>query len=176
MDQGGGQAVRKQRTRSHIIAEMSANYFERYALRCGYAVQRIEHDYGIDLLLHTFDENGRIENDSVKIQLKATDQLRLLQDQETIAFSIETADLDHWLREPMPVILVVYDVQADLAYWLYVQAYFAQRSERGLATMGNTTVVHLRKADVLNEHAIREFARYKQNVLSRMAEVIHERE
>jgi hypothetical protein len=168
--------LRKQRVRSHIIAEMSANHFERYALICGYAVQRIEHDYGIDLLLHTFDENGQIENDTVKIQLKATDQLRVLKDQETIAFPIETTDLHYWLSEPMPVILILYDAQTDVAYWLYVQAYFAKQPQRNREAMGETTIVHLRRTDVLNEVAIREFARYKQKRLSRMMEEIHDGE
>ena len=45
--------MRKRRTRSHIIADFSANFVEKQALICGYSVERIIHDYGVDLLLYT---------------------------------------------------------------------------------------------------------------------------
>ena len=70
---------KKRRTRQHIIAELSVNYVERYALQCGFSVERVEHDYGIDLVLFTYDANGEIENGQVYLQLKATDNLRVAQ-------------------------------------------------------------------------------------------------
>ena len=92
---------KKRRTRQHVIAELSANHVERYALLCGYSVERVEHDYGIDLILFTYDDNGEIENGQIFIQLKATDSLRVLGDQETISFSVERSDLE--LRVPNAV-------------------------------------------------------------------------
>ena len=80
--------MRKRRTRNHIIADLSANHVERHALLCGYSVERMAHDYGVDLLLYTFNADGEIENDTVKIQLKATDNLTMLQDGERIPFPI----------------------------------------------------------------------------------------
>jgi hypothetical protein len=43
-------ARRKVRTREHIIADLAINHVERQVLLCGYSVERIEHDYGIDLV------------------------------------------------------------------------------------------------------------------------------
>ena len=101
--------MRKRRTRSHIIADLSANHFERHALLCGYAVERTRHGYGVDLLLFTYNAEGEYENESVKVQLKATDNLPILRNGQTVAFPILRADLEHWLSEWLPFILVLYD-------------------------------------------------------------------
>jgi hypothetical protein len=49
---------RKQRTRQHIIADLSSNFVERFALLCGYSVERFFSDYGLDLTVLTYDETG----------------------------------------------------------------------------------------------------------------------
>ena len=112
--------ARKQRTRQHVIADLSINYVERQALLAGYAVDRVQHDYGIDLSVSTYDAAGAIENGFLLVQVKATDHLSLLADQQTIALRVERADLDWWLGGPLPVIVVLYDAQADVAYCLDV--------------------------------------------------------
>lgn len=157
--------MRKRRTRSHIIADLSANYVERQALLCGYSVERIVHDYGVDLLLYTYTEEGEFENESVKIQLKATDSLPLLKDEQTIAFPVLRADLEYWLEEWLPVILIVYDALADRAYWLYVQAYFQQQPNFDLALTGETVTLYLNRSNGVEPEAMRRFARFKMDVL-----------
>ena len=67
---------RKRRTREHIIADLAVNHVERAVLRCGYTVERHWHDYGFDLLLYTYNNNGEYENGDVRIQVKATDHLK----------------------------------------------------------------------------------------------------
>jgi hypothetical protein len=159
---------KKKRVRQHIIADLSANYVERYVLRCGFSCERIQHDYGIDLVLFTYDDNGEIEPGQIYIQLKATDTLNVLRDQQTIAFPIKRADLALWLDEPMPYILVLYDAQAEVAYWLYVQAYFARLPDFSLAQTGDIAMVHLQKANLVTDEAIRRFARYKNDILRQL--------
>jgi hypothetical protein len=68
---------RKCRTRAHVIADLSVNHVERCVLRCGWTVQRFSPDYGLDLLMTTFNQRGEIENGDVRIQIKATDALSL---------------------------------------------------------------------------------------------------
>lgn len=43
--------ARTRRTREHIIADLSMNHVERLIFRCGYSAERIEHDYGTDLVI-----------------------------------------------------------------------------------------------------------------------------
>lgn len=158
---------RKIRTRGHVIADLSANHVERHALLCGFSVERIVHDYGIDLTLLTYARNGEVENGQVLLQLKATDKLNVRAGQQSISFLVARADLALWLDEPMPVILVVYDARADVAYWLYVQADFEQRGV-DLGMLGNKVTVRLPTANVLNQEAMYQFARYKEHVLAQV--------
>ncbi len=113
---------RKKRTREHIIADISVNYVEHFIVTTGFSVERVEKDYGYDLVLFTYDSEGEIENGQIYLQLKATDHIQKTNDK--IALSISTKDLNLWLEEPMPVILILYDAIQKEAYWLYIQAYF----------------------------------------------------
>lgn len=163
--------VKKKRPRQHIIADLSVNHVERYVLLCGYSAERIEHDYGVDLVIFTYDANGEIENGQIYVQLKATDHLSRLAD-STISFPLKRSDLELWLQEPMPWILIVYDVQADLAYWLYIQAFFEAQIEFDLSRVGDIVTVHLPASNIVDQEAIRQFARYKENILTQIQGVI----
>lgn len=107
--------------REHVLADVSVNYVERFIFRCGFSSEKVEHDYGTDLIMFTFDVNGELENGHVQIQVKATDKPRYHSDGQTIACPVETAHLWSWAGEPWPVILVRYDASMDQGFWLYVQ-------------------------------------------------------
>src|SRR5262249_15177315 len=90
---------RKRRTREHIIADLSVHHVEGHVLRCGWVIERTAHDYGIDLLLITFDRAGEVEEDRVLLQLKASDRLRVRAGQETFSFRVGRRELVHWLAK-----------------------------------------------------------------------------
>jgi hypothetical protein len=165
---------RKRRTREHIIADLSVNYVERQALLCGYIVDRIVRDYGIDLEVTTFTRKGEIEEGKVLVQLKASDRLRLQPGQETFSFRIERSDLILWLAQPMPMILIVYDARKTAAYWLYIQSYFRKRSGFNLFAAGKTITVQFSTANIVNPAAMRKFARFRDRVLEQINEVTHD--
>lgn len=167
-------AKRKRRTREHIIADLSVNFAERQALLCGHSVERTMHDYGIDLRLYTYDSNGEVENGEIQMQLKATDNLVLVDQGLSIAFRIESADLETWLCEPMPVILIVYDAQNDKAYWLYVQAYFEGQVGFDAQNKPNQITVHLPVTHVVDQEAIKSFVRFRDRVLTQIrGHIVH---
>jgi hypothetical protein len=89
-----------------------------------------------------------------------------------VLFRVEGADVNHWMAETYPVILTVYDAQADVAYWLYLQAHFAAGQAR-LGT-GNTVTVRISAANILDEVAIRRFAAAKVAIQKQLKEVPHE--
>jgi hypothetical protein len=68
-------------------------------------------------------------------------------------------DLLFWLNEAIPIILVVYDAAADRAYWLHVQEYF--RSRQWTTRTGATVTVPIPVQNVLDEAAVRRFARFR---------------
>jgi len=100
---------RKQRTRAHVIADLSANHVEKFALSCGFAVERLRQDYGVDLAIFTFDSRGFRENGVLWLQLKATDHLKTTRDGKMVLVRLDRRDVLAWIAEAYPVILVVYD-------------------------------------------------------------------
>jgi hypothetical protein len=87
------QAYRKRRTREHVIADLSVNHVERHILQCGWTVQRFSPDYGLDLLMNTFNRRGEIENGDVRFQIKATETLKLVSGGNAIAVRLEWRDM-----------------------------------------------------------------------------------
>ena len=73
---------RKQRTRQHVIADQSVNLVEGFIIDEGHTAQRVEKDYGYDLLLFTFDEQGYAEPGLVCLQLN---QILILRDGISLA-------------------------------------------------------------------------------------------
>lgn len=161
----------KLRTRAHVIADLSVNHVERLILRQGHAVQRVEKDYGYDLQMFTF-ENGAFENGYVYMQLKATDQLNVLQDGTTISFTLNRADINLWRHEIMPVFLVIWDAPQETGYWLYMQAYLKHSQVSSLPPGQATLTVRLPRANVLDEAVIERFRQYKNEIQRGLEEVV----
>jgi hypothetical protein len=145
------------RTREHVIADLAVNHTERQALLCGFTVERIRADYGIDLLLFSFDSNGEVENGYVSIQVKATESLDWLASEPAAAFRIGRKDLVGWLRQSLPVILVAYDAKEDRAYWVHVQGYFAAQPGFNVFSAAQTITVRVPRQNVLDPAAVRQF-------------------
>jgi hypothetical protein len=153
--------MRKRRTREHVIADLSVNHVERFILHCCWTVERKRYDYGVDLLMDTYNANGEVENGRVAFQLKATDTLKRSADGKAILLGLEWRDLLFWLNELIPVILVLYDAQEDRAFWLYVQDYFRRQGWAKRAGRTTTVTVRIPRDNLLVEAAVRQFARYR---------------
>jgi hypothetical protein len=121
---------RKQRTRQHVIASQSANFIERFIIDAGHTAQRVEKDYGYDLLVSTFDEQGYLEPGLIYIQLKASDAPESTSSGVEYVFDLAIEDYNLWIEEPMPVLLVLFDAQKRRAFWLYMQRYFGPDPSR----------------------------------------------
>ncbi len=93
---------KKRRSREHIIADLAVNHVERFVFLCGYSAERVEYDYGYDLIIFTYDSQSEIENGQIYLQLKARNYLRIVKDKSAIAFSVYRSYLELWLLEPMP--------------------------------------------------------------------------
>lgn len=137
-------------------------------LRCGYVVHRESPDYGIDLRIVTFYEEGFVEGESVAIQLKASDtasQYELLQD-EVLSFPVETKDYQLWARETiMPVFLVLYDAILEEGYWLDIHEW----DRAHLPTLTQETVrVHIPRHQILDIQTIKFMRRRKHQLIDRV--------
>src|SRR5207245_1132038 len=100
-------------------------------------------------------------------------RLRIRLGQASFSWRVERRDLAVWLRQPMPVILVVYDARKDTAYWLYVQRYFQRLRGFNLFAAGESVTVCMPVAHLVNTNAMRKFARFRARVVKQMGEIIH---
>jgi hypothetical protein len=143
---------RKRRTRQHVIADQSINYVERFVIDEGHTVQRQNSDYGYDLVLFTYDEQGYVEPDFLSIQIKASESLKTVG--TNYVFDVDIRDYNLWMWEMMPVILILFDASRRRAYWLAVQSYFGE-DLTCLPKKGAKTVrVYVPKQRVVNHRAI----------------------
>jgi hypothetical protein len=123
-------------------------------------------DYGIDLYMETYNDRGEIENEGVWFQLKATDKLVVIGKTQAISVRMEWRDLLFWLNERMPGILVVYDAMQDRAWWLHLQETLRTMGQRGRPRVAHTVTPRISLSNVLDEAAIRRFARLRDAALS----------
>jgi hypothetical protein len=163
--------LRKRRTREHVIADLSVNHVERHVLLCGFSVERIRLDYGIDLMVQTYNRVGEVENGRIFCQLKATNRIRISRDGRSVLCRVDKADLRYWLGELMPVILVQYDVKRNVAYWVHVQAHLTTWRDLGRAS--TRTTLALPRANILDQKAVRAMARKKNEIVNLMREGSH---
>src|SRR5882672_10854813 len=139
---------RKQRTREHVIADQSVNHVERFIIDEGHTAQELERDYGYDLLLFTYDEQGYVEPDFVSLQLKAAESLQAVG--SGYAFDVDIRDYNLWMRERMPVILILFDASRRRAYWLAVQHYFREDEGRKPKKGAKSVRVRVPKRQMVN--------------------------
>lgn len=119
---------RERRTRQHVIADLSVNHVEGFILDAGHAVQRMGSDYGHDVVVITFDDQGYVEPGLIYLQLKASESLS--RSGTSYAFDLDIRDYNLWEMEQFPVILILFDALKRGAYWLHVQDYFATNQFR----------------------------------------------
>jgi hypothetical protein len=143
---------RKQRTRQHVIADQSVNYLERFIIDEGHTAQRLEKDYGYDLLLFTFDEQGYAEPGLVCLQLKAAETLQAVA--SGFIFDVDIRHYNLWMGERAPVVLILFDASRRRAYWLDFQRYFRDDVIRQPKKDAKTVRVSVPKRQVVNRRAI----------------------
>lgn len=157
---------RPRRTRQHVIASLSRNFVERFILEKGHTADRRIDDYGYDLFVETYDEDGYVENGEIRVQLKATDRLRDLKRGDTLRLDIDVRHYGLWTNELMPVFLILYDALEKQAYWIDVQRYFADAS-REPKKGAKTLRIHIPIANRFAEDTVEHMRRRKSEVLTR---------
>jgi hypothetical protein len=151
---------RKQRTREHIIADLSMNHVERLILEQGHVMERIGSDYGYDLLMMTFDEQGYSEPDYIRLQLKATESLNS-EGNDYYVHDLDIRDYNLWMQEWFPVFLVLYDASRRTACWLFIQHYFELKPQRTPRSGAKTVRVRVPASQKLTGKAIAQMRTWK---------------
>jgi Domain of unknown function (DUF4365) len=158
------QNPRKQRTRQHIIADLSIHHVEGFILEAGHTVLRVGSDYGYDMVMFTFDEEGYVEPGSVSIQLKAAEMLQ--QVGSDYVFDLDIRDYHLWIEEKMPVILILYYATRKRAYWLAIKQYFSEDNARRPKKGTKTVRVRVPTRQIISRRAIAKMRDLKRKMLS----------
>lgn len=124
------------RTREHVIEEKSHQYV-RQILPTEWIIESGQEDYGIDLVAEIVF-NEAVTGAHFLIQLKGTDKL-IIRNDSYIAHSCKTSTLRYFLERSELVIYLVYDAQAHLGYWIWIQDYL-RGLRSGWQNQGSLTV------------------------------------
>ena len=148
--------MKKLRTRQHIIEALGLNYVEKQVLLSGNALKRNQdYDYGYDGMINTFDEIGQIDNLTFMIQLKSTDFIEYSTPKMGFTVDLSKRDLELWLKSNVPVLLILYDAQGDVAYFVELQTYFNE-NRLLLKNIRKFVRIFLPQESVFNKSAVQE--------------------
>ncbi len=143
---------RKRRPWQHVIADLSIHHVEGFILEEGHTAQRLGSDYGYDLFMCTFDEQGYAESGMVFFQMKAAESLQAIGPE--YVFDLDIRDYHLWMNEKMPVILILFDATRRRAYWLPIQQYFRDDLTRQPKKGSKTVRVRVPQRSSVNRRAI----------------------
>jgi hypothetical protein len=143
---------RKQRTRQHVIADLSVHHVQGYVLEEGHTAQKLDSDYGYDLALATYDPDGYIEPDVSFLQLKGAETWP--GSEAGYPFDLDIRDYNLWIEERVPVFLVLYDATLRQAYWLHIQGYFLEDTARQPRRGAKTVRVYVPAPNLVNRQAV----------------------
>jgi hypothetical protein len=158
-------APRKQRTRQHVIADLSINYVERIILEAGHTTLRVTPDYGYDLVLFTYDERGFAEPGFVYVQVKASETLEA--SNVDYIFDLDIRDYNLWRLEEVPVILILFAASRRRAYWLWVQNYFSKDAFRQPKKGAKSVRLRVPQRQPVTRKAVAIWRDLKQQALQR---------
>jgi hypothetical protein len=153
---------RKQRTRQHVIADLSVHHVEGFILEGGHTAQRLGSDYGYDLIVRTFDGRGYIEPGAIYFQFKAMETLA--ESGQDYVYDVDIRDYNLWTREEPPVILILFDATRKRAFWLPIQRYFREDVSRQPLKGTKTVRVRVPKRSRVSRRAITGMCDLKRNM------------
>lgn len=93
------------------------------AILSQFVVNDLENDFGLDLevaLTKSGEERQTVQPQNFYIQLKSSHDYG---SKDTIAEDVETDDLEYWINQPVPVVLVAYSESTDELYWTVIQSH-----------------------------------------------------
>jgi hypothetical protein len=108
---------------------LTLGYVEYVIARAGYtSVQApLGGDYGVDLYMFSYDQQGYAESGQVRIQVRSAESFDRLADGKTVVARVDRKHLNSWLAEAPPVALVLYEASTDSTAWIEVHAASAVR-------------------------------------------------
>ncbi|SDT08095.1 protein of unknown function [Paenibacillaceae bacterium GAS479] len=115
---------RSQLDKKQIYEYESSTFVEKIIIRNGWKFRDQEKDNDIDGEIEVFSEEGETTAKIIKVQLKATYQLK--NSDNSVVFDCPVKFLNFCDVCDLPVILILYGVSEEKAYWVWTQKYIFQ--------------------------------------------------
>jgi hypothetical protein len=117
------------RPRAHQI-DARGDVLLRSVLPSSWQISVLSPDYGKDYLVEVAQDDA-LTGEAVVIQLKSTMTPRYGDGGRTISHSVKKDHLQYYFTHKLPVFLVIADVNAGRAYWVFLQEYLSHHSRWG---------------------------------------------
>lgn len=118
----------KKRSDNQRLEDLSRG--KAQALLSRFVVNELDNDFGLDLEVALTDADTdniqEVTAQNFYVQLKASSQF----EGEQAKIEMRIADLKLYIQQQIPVILALYDEEADLFYWCTIQEYIWDNLER----------------------------------------------
>lgn len=140
---------RSQLDKRQLYEYESSMFIERIIIRNGWKYREQEKDNDIDGEIEVFSEEGETTAKIIKVQLKAQKELKY--SENSVVFDCPVKFLNFCDVCDLPVILVLYSVDEDRAYWVWTQKYIFQTLDsESTDWRQNTSTVRI-KIPITNE-------------------------
>ncbi|MED4690407.1 DUF4365 domain-containing protein [Peribacillus frigoritolerans] len=103
--------------------DLSKHFVEGVIIRNGWKYREQENDNDIDGEIEVFTEERETTAKLLKVQLKATTNLKI--DGDSVLFDCPVKFLNFCDVCDIPVVIIVYDVEIERAFWLWTQQYIS---------------------------------------------------
>jgi len=173
------------RPRSHVLEDLArARLLDTFA-DVGWTVEVLAEDYGEDFLVRIFDD-GKATPWSFFVQSKAATNVSryLIGDGRYISYPVKSSHLAHWAEFWEPVFLTLWDADADVMYWEYIQEHLEYMRPRRGNKPTKTARIRIPIDQVLSPDALKlirvltkaRFERYQQQRAGaeRLLEILQE--
>lgn len=148
------------RSKSHRIDARAKKIFN-YNSPDHWSVQKPDEDYGLDYFVQVFEDDdiGEATEILFYIQLKGTTNYN--QNDTHVKFSSEIEYLKYFIKLPVPVFLVVVDVNTEDYCWLFLQKYINEelKDTKKWNTQKSTTLYIPKENTFSNPEIIEKCAR-----------------
>ncbi|KKN67843.1 hypothetical protein LCGC14_0457230 [marine sediment metagenome] len=104
--------------REHELESLSESFILKFF--SSWVCNKLNPDYGLNFKI-TIVRKNEVTQDIFFVQLKATDGIK--KNLEFIDIDLDVKHLLNFLKIPLPVILILYDAEAESGYWLNFQSY-----------------------------------------------------
>lgn len=121
----------KQLTDSQLIGDGGVALISMLVHEMGHVWHDRRVDAGIDGTIELRDPaSGQMSNRHIFVQSKARDRAFSGEDDDKFWFLCEDADIDYWMASEVPVVLICSHPAERRAWWVHVQSWFANASNR----------------------------------------------